>query len=115
MAIHRDIFLAALEFTSLSMLSWLAAAAVPWLLHRWFRRPQRTQPWAAVDLLLAQGRAALVHLGSPENHHFYSHHPGDPGGQRAGQVAGGVPESRIRATLWLTASLESGPKRPRGC
>ena len=45
--------LAALEFGSLSMLGWLAAAAIPWLIHRWFRRKPRTTPWAAVDLLLA--------------------------------------------------------------
>ncbi|MCH8841279.1 MAG: VWA domain-containing protein, partial [Planctomycetes bacterium] len=64
MAIHRDIFLAALEFTSLSMLTWLAAAAVPWLVHRWFRRPQRIMPWAAVELLLTavRQRSTRIHL-----------------------------------------------------
>ena len=64
MAIHRDIFLAALEFTSLSMLTWLAAAAVPWLLHRWFRRPQRTMSWAAVELLLTavRQRSMRIHM-----------------------------------------------------
>ena len=64
MAIHRDIFLAALEFTSLSMLTWLAAAAVPWLVHSWFRRPQRTMRWAAVELLLTavRQRSMRIHM-----------------------------------------------------
>jgi len=34
------------------MLGWLAAAALPWLIHRWNRRQHRTTAWAAVDLLL---------------------------------------------------------------
>lgn len=64
MAMHRDISLAALEFTSLSMLGWLAAAVVPWLVHRWFRRPQRTMPWAAVELLLSavRQRSRRIHM-----------------------------------------------------
>jgi hypothetical protein len=64
MAPHDDILLAALEFTSLSMLGWLAAAAVPWLVHRWYRQPQRTMPWAAVELLLTavRKRSHRIHL-----------------------------------------------------
>lgn len=48
--------LAALEFGSLSMLGWLAAAVLPWLIHRWSRQQHRTTPWAAVDLLLTAMR-----------------------------------------------------------
>ncbi len=44
--------LAAFEFTSLPMLGWLAAAVLPWLIHRWNRRQHHTTPWAAVELLL---------------------------------------------------------------
>ena len=47
--------LASLEWISPSMLGWLAAASLPWWLHRWrIRRPPEV-PWAAMRLL----RAAL--------------------------------------------------------
>jgi hypothetical protein len=64
MALHCNSVVAALEFTSLAMLGWLAAAAIPWLVHRWFRRPQRTMRWAAVDLLLTaiRQRSKRIHL-----------------------------------------------------
>ena len=42
-----------------------------------------------LDLLLAKGMAFMVHLGIPENHHFYYH---QPGGQRPGRVAGENPD-----------------------
>ena len=44
--------LAVLEFSSLPMLGWLAAAVVPWLIHRWHRQQHRVTSWAAVELLL---------------------------------------------------------------
>lgn len=55
---------AALEFTSLPMLGWLAAAILPWLIHRWFRRQRRTTSWAAIDLLMhaMRKRARQVQL-----------------------------------------------------
>jgi len=64
LADHRDMFLAALEFTSLSMLGWLAAAVLPWLVHRWFRRPRQTTHWAAVELLLTavRQRSTRIHV-----------------------------------------------------
>jgi hypothetical protein len=40
-------------FTHLSMLAWLAAAAVPVLIHLWSRRQYREVPWAAMQYLLA--------------------------------------------------------------
>jgi len=52
MSSHSSTLLAAFEFLSLPMLGWLAAAALPWLIHRWNRRQHRTTSWAAVDLLL---------------------------------------------------------------
>lgn len=56
--------LAVLEFSSLPMLGWLAAAVLPWLIHRWHRRQHRTTSWAAVELLLSamQQRARRVKL-----------------------------------------------------
>jgi len=56
--------LAALEFTSLPMLGWLATAALPWLIHRLYRRQHQTTPWAAVELLLSamRQRARRVQL-----------------------------------------------------
>ena len=45
--------LAGLEFLSLSMLAWLGAGLLPWLVHRFHRRYHHTTPWAAVELLLA--------------------------------------------------------------
>ena len=45
--------LAVLEFGSLAMLGWLAAAVLPWWIHHWHRRRYHTTPWAAVELLLA--------------------------------------------------------------
>ena len=44
--------LAVWELTSAGMLTWLAAAALPWLVHRLLQRPQVATDWAAVDLLL---------------------------------------------------------------
>lgn len=51
-----------LELTSWSMLGWLAAGMLPWLIHRWHRRHHLRTPWAAVDLLLAavQQRARRI-------------------------------------------------------
>lgn len=43
----------AFGFGNLAMLGWLAAAAVPLLIHLWNRRKHREAPWAAVDFLLA--------------------------------------------------------------
>ncbi len=56
--------LAVFEFSSLPMLGWLAAAALPWLIHRWHRRQHRTTSWAAVELLLSamQQRARRVQM-----------------------------------------------------
>ncbi|MCG8448592.1 MAG: BatA domain-containing protein, partial [Pirellulales bacterium] len=45
--------LSVLEFTSWSMLGWLAAGILPWLIHRWHRRHHHKTSWAAVELLLA--------------------------------------------------------------
>jgi hypothetical protein len=45
--------LLAFGFASLPMLGWLAAAAVPILIHLWSRRRYREMPWAAMDFLLA--------------------------------------------------------------
>ena len=42
----------------------------------------------ALELLLAKGLAFMVHLGVPDNHHFYYHSGGGSGGgSGAGQVA----------------------------
>lgn len=43
-------------FTNLSMLGWLAAAAVPVIIHLWSRRRYREEPWAAMQYLLAAFR-----------------------------------------------------------
>jgi hypothetical protein len=40
----------------------------------------------ALDLLLCKALAFMVHLGVPDNHHFYYHRPP---AQLAGQAAGG--------------------------
>lgn len=55
---------AVLEFSSLPMLGWLAAALLPWLIHRWHRQQHRTTAWAAVELLLnaMQQRARRVQM-----------------------------------------------------
>ncbi len=55
---------AALEFASLPMLGWLAAAVLPWLIHRWQRQQHQTTSWAAVELLLRamQQRARRVQM-----------------------------------------------------
>ncbi len=59
-----DRLFAVFEFSSLAMLGWLAAAALPWLIHRWHRRQHRTTSWAAVELLLnaMQQRARRVQM-----------------------------------------------------
>ncbi|NOZ41412.1 MAG: VWA domain-containing protein [Planctomycetes bacterium] len=44
--------IALLEFTSLPMLGWLAAAVLPWLIHRWQRQRHMNTSWAAIELLL---------------------------------------------------------------
>ena len=44
---------------------------------------------AALDLLLGKGLAFMVHLGVPDNHHFYYHRP-------PGQVAGENPDFERR-------------------
>ena len=56
MTLPLTFLFAALEFTSLPMLGWLAAAALPWLIHRWQRKHHRATPWAAVELLLSAMR-----------------------------------------------------------
>ncbi len=43
----------------------------------------------ALDLLLTKGLAFMVHLGIPDNHHFYYHRPP---GQPAGRAAGDNPD-----------------------
>jgi len=43
----------------------------------------------ALDLLLGKGLAFMLHLGIPDNHHFYYHRPP---GQSAGRVAGENPD-----------------------
>ncbi len=53
MNIDPSFILAVWNFGNLTMLGWLAAAALPWIIHRWMRRPQHTTHWAAVDLLQA--------------------------------------------------------------
>jgi len=45
--------LAGLEFLNLSMLGWLAAGILPWLVHLLHRRQYDTTSWAAVALLQA--------------------------------------------------------------
>lgn len=64
MVIESLSVLAAFEFGSFSMLAWLAAAVLPWLIHRWNRRRHRTMRWAAVELLLiaVRQRARRVQL-----------------------------------------------------
>jgi hypothetical protein len=49
--------LLALGFSSPLILLWLAAAAVPLLLHLWRRRRYRETPWAAMEYLLAAIRS----------------------------------------------------------
>lgn len=49
-------FFSAIQFGNLSMLAWLAAALLPWLIHRWVRHRHRTMPWAAAELLLVAMR-----------------------------------------------------------
>ena len=43
----------AFGFTNPAMLGWLAAAAVPVVIHLWSRRRYREVPWAAMSYLLA--------------------------------------------------------------
>jgi aerotolerance regulator-like protein/VWA domain-containing protein len=43
----------ALGFSQLAMLGWLAAAALPLVIHLWNRRKHRETIWAAMDFLLA--------------------------------------------------------------
>ncbi len=58
------ILFSAFQFGSLPMLGWLAAALLPWLIHRYMRQRYQTMPWAAVELLLVavQQRARRVHF-----------------------------------------------------
>ena len=51
--------IAVLNFTSFPMLGWLAAAALPWLIHRWQQRHFQVTSWAAVELL----QKAMRHRG----------------------------------------------------
>ncbi|MBN2023054.1 MAG: VWA domain-containing protein [Pirellulales bacterium] len=51
-------FLLALGITNLAMLGWLAAAAIPVVIHLLSRRRYREMPWAAVEHLLAALRAS---------------------------------------------------------
>ena len=46
----------AFGWANLPMLGWLAAAAVPILIHLWSRRKYREMPWAAMEYLLAAAR-----------------------------------------------------------
>ncbi|MFV2068460.1 MAG: BatA domain-containing protein [Pirellulales bacterium] len=43
--------LADLDILSPSMLGWLAAATLPWWIHRWWSRRPQEVPWAAMQLL----------------------------------------------------------------
>lgn len=51
-----SLLILAFGFGSLSMLGWLAAAAVPLVIHLWSRRRYREIPWAAIEFLLAAMR-----------------------------------------------------------
>lgn len=64
MIFHLSSPLAALQFLSFAMLGWLAAAALPWLIHRWQRQRHQTTSWAAMELLLSamQQRARRVQV-----------------------------------------------------
>ncbi|MBN1910086.1 MAG: BatA domain-containing protein [Pirellulales bacterium] len=48
--------LLAFGFTNLALLGWLAAAAVPVVIHLWNRRQYREMAWAAMEYLLAAVR-----------------------------------------------------------
>jgi hypothetical protein len=48
--------LLAFGFGSAAMLSWLAAAALPIVIHLWNKRKYREAPWAAMEFLLAAVR-----------------------------------------------------------
>jgi hypothetical protein len=50
---HPSLILFALGFSQLFMLGWLAAAAVPILIHLWNKRKHREVTWAAIEYLLA--------------------------------------------------------------
>ena len=45
------ILFSAFQFSSFAMLGWLAAALLPWLIHRFFRYHAHSTPWAAIELL----------------------------------------------------------------
>lgn len=64
MIFHDSSLLAAFQFLSFAMLGWLAAAALPWLIHRWQRQRHQTTSWAAMELLLnaMQQRARRVKM-----------------------------------------------------
>lgn len=49
---HTASLILAFGFGHLAMLGWLAAAALPLLIHLWNRRKYREVPWAAVSFLL---------------------------------------------------------------
>ena len=52
---------------------------------------------AALDLLLARGLAFMVHLGVPDNHHFYYHGGADQvGGRAIGQATENNPDFHRR-------------------
>ena len=55
----------ALGFSQLWMLGWLAAAAVPILIHLWNKRKYREVTWAAMEYLLAalQKNARRLRIG----------------------------------------------------
>jgi hypothetical protein len=48
-----SLLLLAFGWTNPAMLAWLAAAAVPVVIHLWSRRKHREQSWAAMEYLLA--------------------------------------------------------------
>jgi len=56
--------LSLLELGSLSMLGWLAAGVLPWLITLWSRQQQQETPWAAVELLrdAVRRRSRLIHF-----------------------------------------------------
>jgi len=58
------ILFSAIQFSSLAMLGWLAAALLPWLIHRLVRSRHQTTRWAAVEILLTalQQQARRIHF-----------------------------------------------------
>ncbi len=55
---RSDPVLLAFGFLSPALLGWLAAAAIPFVIHFWSRRRYREIPWAAMSFLVAALRAS---------------------------------------------------------